>query len=64
MKKNGKTYFELNYVGPTGKHLSHRTYFTQTGEPAKEDTQESIHPRVRFGRTLFPKVNTAKEKRA
>ena len=52
-------YFAKRYLGPKGPHLQHRTYFTQTGAPAKEETQSSIHPRVMHGRTILPKVNTA-----
>lgn len=52
-------YFKKRYVGPIGAHLMHRTYFTQTGTSAKEDTQRSIHPRVIGGQTISAKVNTS-----
>jgi hypothetical protein len=52
-------YFHKRYLGPKGPHLQHRTYFTQTGTPAKEDTQSSIHPRVFRGVTVGPKLNTS-----
>lgn len=52
-------YFWKRYLGPHGPHLDHRTYYTQTGTPAKDETQSSIHPRVRLGVTIGPKSDTA-----
>lgn len=56
-------YFASRYLGPRGAHLDHRTHYTQTGQMPGLETAQSIHPRVAFGRQLFPKVNTAKEKK-
>lgn len=51
--------FYERYPGPKGRHLSHLTSTTLTGDfdMAK---QESIHPRVQGGRQVHEKVNTAK----
>lgn len=56
-------YFWKCYTGPKGPHLGHRTYYTQTGVPAKAETNHSIHPRVVGARTMFTKSNTAKPRR-
>lgn len=60
--KANADYFTSRYLGPKGSHLSHRTHYTQTGQMPGLETAQSIHPRVAFGRTLFPKVNTSKER--
>lgn len=54
--------FRERYKGPDGPHLSFLTSTTRKGsfDPAQ---QQSIHPRVKFGRTSTPKSNTSKPPR-
>lgn len=49
--------FYAEYAGPHGPHLNFLTMFTKTRDDSKRGG-DSIHPRVRNGRTLFAKVNT------
>lgn len=55
--------FRSKYQGPWGRHLSNVTMTSMVGQYDPEK-QESIHPRVVGGRTVFPKKNTMKHTQA